>query len=670
MKRHDLIQGSPEWHAHRAKYHNAADAAAMMGCSPYMTYTELVKAVATGIRPEPGPVLEEIYAEGHRTEKLYQPRAEEIVGDDLYPVVGTNGDESASYDGLRMNDREAWEHKHLNQAIRDAFIEIAQLPEDADPAAAGRLLPLLYQVQMEQQCMVNDQLERVLFSASDWTQDGRMLDERYCWYYPNLELRARIAAGWKQFDADVAAYVPEAVPVKAVGRAPESLPALFVELTGRVTATNLGDYKATALAVFENINRDLKTDQDFADADKTAKWCGDIEDRIAAAKQQALGQTASIEELFRTMDDISGMARDTRLELEKLVKARKEQIRGEIVAAGVASLAEHINSLNEAIGKPYMPKMTADFGGAIKGKRTVESLKDAVNTLLAATKIEASGIATRIQTNMGTLRELAGNHAFLFPDTATIVLKAPDDLTTLVKLRISEHEAKEAARLAAETERIRAQEAARVEREAAAKREEEDRRRRADETAKREHDRQMAQSEIMGIRQQVAIAVSGRLGVRKGGTIECIRETLAETEAWVIGDHLGDFKDAAQLAKDQAIEAIKALLIRAEAPPPAPAPVAQATLAEQPEPAQTPAPAPTVDDVPTLKLGDINARLGLLSVSAENLAGLGFPGIKKGAARMYCESDWLSILHALGAHLRTLRDKAREAANEAVAEAA
>ena len=38
-------------------------------------------------------------------------------------------------------------------------------------------------------------------------------------------------------------------------------------------------------------------------------------------------------------------ARRTRLELDKLVKARKEEIRGETVAGGIAALREHTTVL-------------------------------------------------------------------------------------------------------------------------------------------------------------------------------------------------------------------------------------------------------------------------------------------------------------------------------------
>ena len=101
-------------------------------------------------------------------------------------------------------------------------------------------------------------------------------------------------------------------------------------------------------------------------------------------------QTETIDALFRAIDEISAEAKRTRLELDKLVKARKEQVRIEIVNEGAAAMKLHLTALNERLGKPYMPSVPVDFAGAIKGKRTIDSLRDAVNTTLANAKIAAS----------------------------------------------------------------------------------------------------------------------------------------------------------------------------------------------------------------------------------------------------------------------------------------
>jgi len=82
------------------------------------------------------------------------------------------------------------------------------------------------------------------------------------------------------------------------------------------------------------------------------KWCGDVESRLAAAKEHALSQTASIDVLFKAIDDISAEARQVRLDLDKLVKARKEAIRGEIVQAGRAAYEAHETAFAQGHGRP------------------------------------------------------------------------------------------------------------------------------------------------------------------------------------------------------------------------------------------------------------------------------------------------------------------------------
>lgn len=87
----------------------------------------------------------------------------------------------------------------------------------------------------------------------------------------------------------------------------------------------------------------------------------------------------------------------------------------------------------------------------------------------------------------------------------------------------------------------------------------------AEQQQAREHQQhQDALSEISGIQQQIIIARSGRSGVRQGGTIQCIKDTLTETVAWPIDERFGSLIGAAENAKQQAIEQIKQLLSTAE----------------------------------------------------------------------------------------------------------
>lgn len=470
MNIHSVLQGSPDWHALRANHFTASEAPAMLGVSKYQTRTQLLQAKKSGISPEVDPATQRLFDQGHATEAAARPIVERMIGEDLYPVVGTRGNLLASLDGIDMLETVVFEHKSLNQSL------VAQI-------AAGEL-EAHYWAQLEQQLHVSG-AERAIFVCSDGTEENLHWLE----YRPVPGRIEQIIAGWKQFEEDLAAFEPSApTEPAAVGRAPDNLPALHIEVTGMVTASNLAAFKDHALAVFGSISRDLQTDQDFANAESTVKWCKSVEDKLEAAKAHALSQTASIDELFNAIDAISESARATRLELDKLVKARKEARRLEIKQAAEQALAAHIETINKRLGKVRLPAISADFAGAIKGKRTISSLQDAVDSELARAKIDANAIAEKIEVNLASLRELAAEHAFLFADAQQLVLKANDDLVSLIKVRIAEHQQAEQRRLDAERERIRAEEQARLEREQRAEQERlaaEERNRKRDEEQQR-----------------------------------------------------------------------------------------------------------------------------------------------------------------------------------------
>jgi hypothetical protein len=155
--------------------------------------------------------------------------------------------------------------------------------------------------------------------------------------------------------------------------------------------------------------------------------------------------------VVRTIDEISAQTRAKRLELNKLVESRKKSIREDIVIDAAKALQTHVDQINGTLGgKVRLPRIPADFAGAIKGKKTVSSLQEAADSELARAKIEASKIADGIRANLKSLNELAIKHPFLFHDAPELVLKANDDLVALIKVRISEHEEEQARQREAE----------------------------------------------------------------------------------------------------------------------------------------------------------------------------------------------------------------------------
>lgn len=439
MKVHDLQQGSPEWAAYRAQHFNASDAPAMLGCGPYKTRAELLRELHTGRPADIDAGTRKRFDNGHRAEALARPLAEEFIGAELFPVVGSAGRLSASFDGITLDETTCFEHKALNNELRAAFRAIAD-------GAGQDALPLHHRAQIEQQLIVSG-AERVLFMTSAWDAEGSLIEEQHCWYTSDATLRQQIVDGWAQFERDLAAYVlPESPEPAPVGRAPETLPALLIEVTGQVTASNLAEFKATALATIRSVNRELRTDADFADAEKAVKWCADVESRLKAAKEHALSQTASIDALFRALDDIGAEARAVRLDLDKLVSRRKTEVKDEAVTRARRALDEHVAGLNAEIAPMRLPALPADFAGAIKGLRTVASIEDKLGSLLASAKIAADAMARGIRTNVATFQQQAAGLEFLFADLGHLVHKAADDFGAVLQARIATHKAAEEAR--------------------------------------------------------------------------------------------------------------------------------------------------------------------------------------------------------------------------------
>jgi putative phage-type endonuclease len=590
VKTQSLIANTPEWHAHRAQHFNASDAPAMMGCSPYQTRSQLLHKLHTGLSADVDAATQRAFDAGHRFESLARPLAEEIIGDDLAPVVGTEGELSASFDGLTLMADVAWEHKTVNDDLRKAFAQIETIaPKYRDKLAADEL-PMHYRVQMEQQLAVS-KAEKCLFMASKWDGDT-LVEEHHCWYYPDMELRANIVAGWRNFAQDLANYTAPEVVVPAVAAPQMGLPAVSIQVNGSIALVdNLDKFGAALTAYVARINKKPETDQDFADLEATAKTLKAAEDALDAAETGALAQTESIDSMRKTVALYRETARTNRLLVEKLVKAEKENRRIAIVSEAAAELIAHMRKLNERLGRPYMPVITADFQGVIKGLKSLDSMKDKVATELARCKIEANATADRIQANLET-KGLHG-YSFLFADMATLCLKAPDDFQAAVSSRIAGHEAAELAKEVATRERIRAEEQAKAERDAREKlaREQAEHAHAVRVEAERIQREQIVQAQAARIREEQTVAVN------------------------------------AEVPKDSMIVATGPRVII---------------------PLKTGTP-------PTMTLGEISTRLSF-NVTSAFLATLGFEATTVRAAKMYHADDFKAICEAIKTHIGEVQD--------------
>lgn len=430
-----VTQGSSEWLAVRAKHFTASEAPIALGVSKYTNRTELLHQKSIGVAKEVDAFTQNLFDQGHAAEALARGFAEEIIGGDLFPITATiavDGVELlASLDGSTMDEETIWEHKLFNAELAEAVRS-----NNLDPH---------YTVQMDQQLLVSG-AKKCLFMTSDGTPENMA----WCWYESSQEKFDALIAGWKQFARDLAAYAPQVFDEKPVGHTPETLPALHIELSGVVKHSNLRDFKAHALAVFAGINRELTTDQHFADAEKTVKWCEDVESRLRAAKEHALSQTQSIDELFKTIDDISAEARRVRLDLDKLVTKRKTEVKDSIIADGRKKFVDHCAALvaDLGLGDVRLEVATPDFVGAAKNKRTMASLHDAIDTALSNGKIVADAAARDLRAKLDWYKPHGEAHGFLFRDLQTLIQKPAEDFQLAVTTRIEQHKQAEAEKVA------------------------------------------------------------------------------------------------------------------------------------------------------------------------------------------------------------------------------
>jgi len=470
--------------------------------------------------------------------------------------------------------------------------------EELAASVRDGVVPESHRWQLDQQIHIFG-FEKVLFVVSDGTPDRFV----WCAYRTTPERIERLLAGWDQFECDLADFVPTPSTVKPAGRAPEALPALRIEVTGMVTASNIEAFREHAMAVLKGINTNLQTDEDFANAERTVRWAKEVEDKLDAAKEHALSQTTSISQLFQTIDAVRDEARAVRLTLDKLVKAEKGNRKTEIVSEARKAFADHWSALCRRVGGEWIPAVGVSyFADAIKGLKSLDSMRDKASTALAHAKIEANAVADRIDANRKTVEDMS-----LMPDFAQVCTKAPDDFAALYGMRKQQRAEAEAKRLEVEREKIRREEEAKARAE-------------AERIAQAERDRIRAEEQAK---------------VLEASAAERIR-LRAEAEAREQAMQADAAKRAAEL---------------------------KALAGAKPEPVPQFA-QPQADTGAKITLGQINQRLSPIALSAAGLAQLGIqPAGKERAAVLYLESDVARICSVLIRHLTTVaRGEIKEAA--------
>ena len=233
---------------------------------------------------------------------------------------------------------------------------------------------------------------------------------------------------------------------------------IILRISSQIIASNIDDVAASVRAEVAKVNTDLKTDDDFAVAEQQVKDFKAAEDAFKAALDAALAEAADVKKLLDTTHEIIALLAQTRLALDKQVKAQKAKVKEEIIGVARDGIHRALAGCNARL-QPAMRKVLRidDLDGvlaeATKGKKTLAGLEKATNEVLA----NWTALIGKTEAYMkARYAQIPADRLHLFADL--------DDLLALD----SGFEDAIAARIVAEDER-QAAEKARIEAEAAAK---------------------------------------------------------------------------------------------------------------------------------------------------------------------------------------------------------
>src|SRR5437016_1950447 len=94
-----LVQGTPDWHTHRASHRNASETPAVLGVSPWVTPYQLWLERTGRTKSEVNAAM----MHGTQLEPAAREAYERLTGNVIQPLVMVEGEYSASLDGITLD---------------------------------------------------------------------------------------------------------------------------------------------------------------------------------------------------------------------------------------------------------------------------------------------------------------------------------------------------------------------------------------------------------------------------------------------------------------------------------------------------------------------------------------------------------------------------------------
>lgn len=202
---------------------------------------------------------------------------------------------------------------------------------------------------------------------------------------------------------------------------------LTIETRGEIITNNLPEFRELVRDALANINRELKTDEDFEQAEKDVKALKAAEDAVRAAAIKAFDDQlkALVDGLNETAEDI----RAPRLEIEKLIAKRKDEVKADLIRQAMERL-DCAPRLRESI----YGRSVAD---AVKGKRSFDGMSKALETMVTI----HNGTIAKSRGMIETFERAHGPD--LTMDREDLEVKSPDSVEGELRRRFESKKANE-----------------------------------------------------------------------------------------------------------------------------------------------------------------------------------------------------------------------------------
>ena len=217
---------------------------------------------------------------------------------------------------------------------------------------------------------------------------------------------------------------------------------LTIEARGEIITNNLPEFRELVREALGNINRDLVTDEQFGQAELDVKALKEAEDAVRTAAVKAFDDQlkALVDGLNETAEEI----RVPRLELEKIIAARKEAVKSEIVEEFLAAF-----DIEPKLARKHF---LTGLQTQIKGKRTLESRR----TACRGDQTTEQAMISKCREILASFEKAHGQD--LISDRRDLELEKPDGLEAELRRRFEAKRAREEkARLEAEAAAAKAE---------------------------------------------------------------------------------------------------------------------------------------------------------------------------------------------------------------------